>query len=554
MFEEDESTVMIPTFAPGSFFADRYRIDMILGAGAMGRVYAATEIHSDRRVALKVLHGERLAEHETVERFKREAEVLASIGHPCIVDIYAFHKTPEGIPFLAMELLEGVTLKTRLQNAGRFEDPGNLQDIIDCIASALEAAHDADVVHRDLKPDNIFLPATGTPRAKLVDFGLSRVAKQDKSLTASGMIIGTPRYMAPEQIKDARKTGPESDIYSFGVIVYECLTGSSPYPAQDYGQLLGCLLEGKTTPFESLRPDLPRFVEVFRRALAPEVADRYASAGELADGYAEALGRPSKRDAIDAQTKRPRRKRSKSLAGMVPSRASTLAWDATAARGALAELEKGPPPGMNVDPEAMEARAELGFAKTPELGIQKGSWEDPAPPPGMFFDEASVTEPSRPEAMGIPPTAVGLAPPSQPPPPMIPHTPAPYTPAPQTPAPVEPTAMLPSTPPPGGSHASYPVPPDLAVKAQGGDTLYLGDASLPMQYAPPPPATPSFGSTAPAPSTPSVMAGAPPKKKGNLGVILFLVALLLVVVLSALGGFALRAHMRSEAAERSATE
>ncbi|MBX3274698.1 MAG: serine/threonine protein kinase [Sandaracinaceae bacterium] len=580
MFEDDESTVMVPTFAPGSFFADRYRIDQLLGTGGMGRVYAATEIHSDRRVALKVLHGERLAEAETVARFKREAEVLASIGHPCIVEIYAFHETM-GMPFLAMELLEGVTLKTRLHNAGRFEDPVDLQGIVDCIASALEVAHDAEVIHRDLKPDNIFLPATGSPRAKLVDFGLSRVAKQDKSLTTSGMIIGTPRYMAPEQIKNASATGPASDIYSFGVIVYECLTGQSPYPAQDYGQLLGCLLEGRTTPFAQLRPDLPGLVPFTQRALAPDPAARYQSAGELADAYAQAIGRKSQRDAILAQTKRPpKRKRSKSLAGMVPSRASTLAWDASAARDALKELEKGPPPGMTVDPEALDARKELGFARTPDAGIPKPSWEQSAPV-RLHFDEASATDPMRPEQLGFGGPPAAPRPVSSPPPPMASsYTPAPATPAPVTPAPVplaEPPRVPSYSPAPQASYATpassppppmqaSPIAPAMEVKAQGGDTLYLGDANAALPFVAQARAQAlAQGAQAPQPQAPQPHAAypqaprsqapqafsqaashAPPKKKGGLGVVLFLVALLVVVVLSALGGFALRAHLRGE--------
>ncbi|HBQ10834.1 MAG TPA: hypothetical protein DEF51_06480, partial [Myxococcales bacterium] len=105
VFEEDEHTMMVPAFAEGSFFADRYRLDSLIGSGAMGRVYEAVELHSSRRVALKVLHRERLGEPDTVERFEREAEVLASIGHPCIVEIFTFHRTSDGTPYLAMELL-----------------------------------------------------------------------------------------------------------------------------------------------------------------------------------------------------------------------------------------------------------------------------------------------------------------------------------------------------------------------------------------------------------------------------------------------------------------
>jgi len=340
VFEENENTVMIPTFAVGSFFADRYRIDGLLGSGAMGRVYDATELHSDRRVALKVLHGDRVTEEETVARFRREAEVLASIGHPCIVEIYTFHHSAEGIPYLAMELLEGVTLKTRLAN-GRFEDPHDLQEIVDGLAGALAAAHERGVVHRDVKPDNVFLPATGVPRAKLVDFGLSRMKKQGKSLTHSGMIIGTPRYMSPEQIRDASSAGPRGDLYALGVIIYECLAGRSPYPAQDYGQLLGCVMEGRTIPLSQVRPDLAHFDPFIQRALAQDPAGRFESGGALADAFGAALGSPSRHREIAREApKKPERsgRQRVASAAFAQSKGSTLAFDASAAREALGAL------------------------------------------------------------------------------------------------------------------------------------------------------------------------------------------------------------------------
>ena len=537
----DESTVMIPTFSPGSFFADRYKIIGLIGTGAMGRVYEAEELHGGRRVALKVLHAERIAEPEIVSRFQREAEVLASIGHPSIVEVYAFHKSIEEIPYLAMELLEGVTLKKRLHSGGRFEDPLDLQEIVDALAGALEVAHRVGVTHRDIKPDNVFLPSTGNPRAKLVDFGLSRVAKQDASLTQNGAIIGTPRYMAPEQMRDPANTGPLADIYSLGVVIYECLTGSSPYPAQDYGQLLGCLLEGRTIPFAQARSDLHRLDAFMSKALAQDPARRFQSAGDLADAYALTVGRPSRRAELAAAARPVRKTQSGQSHAKVAVRSlsSTLAWDASAARNALAVLEAGPPPGMVVDPEAIEAQAEMtnsavGIAPTLTKPIR-------AP---VVDEVTDVLEQPRPAAH--PPSPAHAPPTGMTPPP---YTPPPYTPAPLTPAPMAAAGAPLSQPPPPGP-ASYTTP-SHAGYAQGGDTLFLADGQHGPMFPPeavaparpPEPSAPVYSPSAAvhgvAPLTP-----APAKKKRSYGVVIFLVALLLVVVLSALGGLALRSYMR----------
>ena len=476
MYDEGDATVPLPTFGLGAFFADRYRIDAVLGTGAMGRVYAATELHSERRVALKVLHRERLGEAETVARFQREAEVLASIGHPCIVEVYTFHHTSDGTPFLAMELLEGVTLKTRLRNVGRFEDPRDFQDIVDCVCGALAAAHERGIVHRDLKPDNVFLPATGEPRAKLVDFGLSRIAVADKSLTASGAILGTPRYMAPEQIRDARAAGPLVDIYALGVLMFESLTGRSPYPAQDYGQLLGCVLENRVTPFEQLRPDLPRAVgDVIRGAMAADPAARLPSCDAVADAYGAAIGTPSRRKLLAARPRssepRAPRRIPSNQDPMIPSKSSTLAFDASAL-------------------ERLRAPAETA----PALAAGQG----PAP-------------------THVPPE----------------HAPSP--------------------PLPDARPWAHPA-------ARGGDTIFLPGAAAPgaapaslvpsgpswtgTSYAPP--AAASHGVEAHAPAVQSFAPGAspaPPTKR-RLVVLLFLVAMIVVIALSAALGLGLRAYYR----------
>jgi len=489
MFEEDEATVMVPTFGPGAFFADRYRIDELLGSGAMGRVYAATELHSSRRVALKILHRERMGEEETVQRFSREAEVLASIGHPCIVEVYAFHKSSDGIPYLAMELLEGVTLKTRLTNAGRFEDPQDFQRILDCIGGALGAAHARGVVHRDLKPDNVFLPATGDPRAKLVDFGLSRMALQSKNLTHSGMILGTPRYMAPEQIRNAAAAGPAVDIYSVGVVVYESLSGRSPYPGQDYGQLLGCVLEGRVVPLEKVRPDLPSALgDVIRRAMDPEPARRFARTSDLADAYAAAIGSPSHRPEIPLAA-RPRRTTSSGAShqALVANKGSTLAFDLSAA--SLGDL-----PDVHDVAPALAGVEQQGYGSVTDPDPFQLSGGDTAP----LVEAVDASYPVK--AQGgdtlFIPAMSGL-----PPPPAA------------GPSPVGPHALGPSA----GAANPYGSPPTY------GASSYASPMGAP--YAQPAPA---------------------PKKKKGRGLLLFMIAMVVVILLSAAAGFGLRAYQRGE--------
>ncbi len=522
---------MMPSFGPGSFFADRYRIDSLLGSGAMGRVYAAVELHSSRRVALKILHKERLGEPETVARFKREAEVLASIGHPCIVEIYTFHHTSDGTPYLAMELLEGVTLKTRLTNAGRFEDPKNFQEVLDCISGALGAAHARGVVHRDMKPDNVFLPATGAPRAKLVDFGLSRMQSQPKTLTASGMILGTPRYMAPEQLRNASAAGPAVDIYSLGVVLYESLTGQSPYPAQDYGQLLGCVMENRVTPLERIRPELSAVGDVVRRAMAADPAQRFATCDELSAAYASAIGSPSRHMAVATPGPGPRVRRVSNPA-LLANKGSTLAFDASAL-DRLPDLHEAAPlfgGSSMADSPAPRAHA-------PSFGGHSMA-DSPAPrahAPSFGGHSMADTPAPRHE----PPR-------SAPPPPM------------ELPAKGGDTLFIPSLheQPPGGVSGTGPtMSPDGTPRSQPPPSMH--SQPPPSLRSQPPPSILSMshaGTPQPRGVAPQATAArsfaapqaAQPKKKKGRGVVLFLVAMVLVIVLSAAGGLALRAYMRGE--------
>ena len=284
--EEIEPTRVMASFADGFFFADRFKIDEVLGSGGMGTVYDARDMQTGHRVALKVLKKTK-SSTEAEERFRREAEILASIDHPGIVGIHGFGAAPDGTLWLAMEYLEGQTLRQRVARDGSM-DPAELCPIITAACAALTETHARGVIHRDLKPDNIFLTSAQPSEVKILDFGLS-LALASKKLTATGTVIGTPRYIAPEQIKSAHAAGAPADVYALGVIAYECLTGQSPFAASDHGQLLGAILTGRTQPLLEIHPEYPEALgECLKKAMHPQVEQRYATPEAFAIDFADA--------------------------------------------------------------------------------------------------------------------------------------------------------------------------------------------------------------------------------------------------------------------------
>ncbi|MFO0683062.1 MAG: serine/threonine-protein kinase [Sandaracinus sp.] len=295
----DEGTEIVAALEPGTFFADRFQVDGRLGMGAMGKVVVAHDLVSGQRVALKVLHREKAAQREAAERFKREAEVLARLGHPGIVRVVGTDRLPDGTRWLAMELVEGDTIAQRLRRQGPFTIEATFA-IITVLCDALDAAHRAGVVHRDLKPENVMLPASGSPACKVLDFGLARVTQAgEERLTRAGTILGTPRYMAPELIENLKDTDHRADVFAVGVITFEMLTGKSIYAAEDVGQLFGAILEGRMRTLASVRPDLPAGLHaIIQRAAARKPAERFQTAGAFAEAYAAALGIDSQRSQL----------------------------------------------------------------------------------------------------------------------------------------------------------------------------------------------------------------------------------------------------------------
>ena len=252
-----------------------YRIVECIGRGGMATVYKAHHAALDRFVAIKVLPDFFAEEPEYLERFQQEARSVARLKHPNILDVFDFGQD-DGVTYLVLELVSGGTLTDRL---GGQMDLQDVVAILKPIAGALDYAHSQGVLHRDIKPSNILIHGDGTP--VLADFGLAKMAESARKLTASGMVLGTPEYMSPEQAA-GQQIGPPSDIYSLGIVAYEMLTGRVPFQADTpVAVLLSHLNSAVPAPHE-LSGELSRHLEAaLRKALAKIPADRFRSASEF---------------------------------------------------------------------------------------------------------------------------------------------------------------------------------------------------------------------------------------------------------------------------------
>ncbi len=267
---------------PGAIVGGVYRVDRILGEGGMGMVFAVTHTKLNKRFALKMLKKDLARDPETRARFLQEAQAAGQIQHPNVVEITDFAALPDGSAYMVMEYLDGQPLARMIKLGGSLPALRAVTIIRD-VAKALQAAHDAAVVHRDLKPDNVFvLTVGGRETAKILDFGVAKVAGSAK-LTRTGMVFGTPHYMSPEQasggVIDAR-----TDIYALGVIMYEMFTGRVPFEADTYmGVLTKHMFEAPVPPSQLPGPmhELGALEDVTLKALAKRPEDRYASMDDL---------------------------------------------------------------------------------------------------------------------------------------------------------------------------------------------------------------------------------------------------------------------------------
>lgn len=273
------------TLSPGTVIADRFRVVRLLGAGGMGAVYEVEHEVTLHRRALKLLHGELAREPEVVSRFLREASAAGRIGSEHIVETFDAGRLPSGEPYLVMELLEGHTLERLLADAGGRLPLTQGLSIVSQAARGIHAAHEAGIVHRDVKPENLFVVRGPIPTVKVLDFGISKfdpALTGTPSLTVDGLAMGTPHYMSPEQAR-GQAVDHRSDIYSLGMIAFELFTGQRPFHAENLYDLLRQHIEVRPPSLCELRPEIPRALEsVVLRALEKDPARRQQTTEELA--------------------------------------------------------------------------------------------------------------------------------------------------------------------------------------------------------------------------------------------------------------------------------
>jgi serine/threonine-protein kinase len=283
----------VSSIGAGTVIAGKYRVEKLLAKGGMGAVWVARHTRLNLVVAIKFIETGDAASAEARVRFDREAKVLARIKSPHVVHI-SDYGVEDGTPYLAMELLKGEDLDEKLKREGRLS-PAATSIILSQICKGLRAAHDAGLVHRDLKPGNIFVARDddGVEIVKILDFGIAKAVLPGvtKDATETGAIIGSPRYMSPEQVRNSKRVDHRSDLWSLGVILFRCVTGRVPFAAGEIAVLILQICAEPIPAPSSIDPALgPAMDHFFARALARNPDERFQSARELADAFAAAAG------------------------------------------------------------------------------------------------------------------------------------------------------------------------------------------------------------------------------------------------------------------------
>ena len=288
----------------GRVLRDTYRITGFIAEGGMGSVYQAVHVRlADKRFAVKLLHREVARVPTAYARFRREAEIATRLGHPNIVDVMDFHETEDGQPYLVMEFLDGEDLGGRLARCRRLA-PEDVVRIMEQVAGALQAAHDRGIVHRDVKPENIYLVESGDGEllAKVLDFGISKIRHRRSVVTRDQSILGTPYYMSPEQGEgEVHDIDHRTDIFALGIICYQALSGVLPFDAPTMPGVIYKICHNEPRPVTELVPQLHEDVDrVLLRAMAKQKLDRYPRIDHFVSDLATALAREKPVD--DART------------------------------------------------------------------------------------------------------------------------------------------------------------------------------------------------------------------------------------------------------------
>ncbi len=279
-----DGSQLIHTLPVARTIESRYRLDQRIGQGGMGAVFEAMDLRLHRKVAIKVLVGRLFGNLAALRRFEREAEACARLIHPNIIVIHDFGRIGQEGAYLVMERLNGRTLRSELKRNGKLP-PVDAAEWFDQFLNGLQAAHAAGIAHRDLKPENVFITPleTGGDRITILDFGLAKLSLEDsaekESLTMPGTVMGTMGYMSPEQLS-GQASDERGDLFSTGIMIFEGITGSLPFTATNYADLLRAMYQDSPTVTGD-SAEIVRLNHLLRKCLAPKGSDRFETASEL---------------------------------------------------------------------------------------------------------------------------------------------------------------------------------------------------------------------------------------------------------------------------------
>jgi serine/threonine-protein kinase len=492
--------------ALGEVIAGDYRLREVLAVGGSGTVYRAEQLSHGRGVALKLMHAEHPEGDAERQRFSREASVLQELEHPHVVRVVGHGHTGDGIPFLVFPLLEGRTLEERLESEGALDWSETGRLILQVLA-ALDRAHGLDIVHRDIKPANIFLcPSVIGENVQLLDFGLARAVRgTDMEVTRAGAVVGTPRYMAPEQVRGER-VGPTADIYGVGLVLAEMISGSPICTAErelDIYMVHGSDKE-LPLPIEVLRSP---FAAIVRRAVAKPLAVRYRLANQMladvravVDQLGSGTGALPSADMDATYVVDPRGARPLSL----PTELSEKLRDAFNAMSQKADADEAPPTLRRAVPAAAET-LRMAVEEVPEAAMSM-----PFLLTRAAHEDGETIRMERPPELEQAASSIGEAPPT------LPYRRVEPTPAQAAAAPALAAAPAPAVHvPPAHAHA----PPELAP--------------LPMAppYAPPPPYPPPLAYPPPPAFAELPHASARASGRAKVALVLSALALLALSIL-----------------------
>src|SRR5262245_44213556 len=396
----------------GKLLDGKYRLDSYLSHGGMGSVYKATHVMLDKIVVVKLIKPELVTSAEIVRRFQREARAASNLSHPNIVSVYDLGQTEDGTLYIAMEFIDGPSLKDVIRKTGPLP-VARINTILRQVAAALAEAHNHHIIHRDLKPHNVMLAKGpgGQEVAKLLDFGIAKTFEEGTQLTQTGFAIGTPQYMAPEQAAGQEVTA-QSDLYSLGAMLYEMLIGEVPFDASTTAAILIKQLTEEPQPPSRRKPELkvsPVLEAIAMRCLDKDPAKRFASA----EAFAAALTQGDAGAAAARSADAPTKVFANPLSPAATEGGTTrpVAPPAATAPAATAPLPTMSPATATVAPVAPPLPAATLPAPLPPMPAAAAAVAAPVAP-ALVAPPLPVTVESSSDGTGTRPTVPGTAPPA----------------------------------------------------------------------------------------------------------------------------------------------